>query len=334
MTAGVGVLASAAALWFERTDFDPLDLVMLPGIAALWLALIFGVYRGWVRLNVAQIVLFAVYAVYFLLALNQQFRVFAPVHHMLSQNTYWFAPLYAAAFLYFRPQRAFRFSLSIFGLSMLITASHLAGNPALRQDATLLASTLQFVMVSLTMIFMQFVMGRRHLLMMAKQLAAYQDALTGTANRRAGEEHLLTLQQRGQDFTVALFDLDHFKNINDRHGHAAGDAVLRSVVQEAQRVMPDGTMCARWGGEEFLLILPALPGPDILRVLEHFRERLPSLKVGEVSGVTASFGVAQRLPGESSDELLRRADVALYEAKALGRNCIQHSAHQLTAAQP
>ncbi len=93
-------------------------------------------------------------------------------------------------------------------------------------------------------------------------------------------------------------------------------------------------MCARWGGEEFLLILPVLPGPDITRVLEHFRERLPGLKVGEVSGVTASFGVARRLPAESSDELLRRADMALYEAKALGRNCIQHSAHQLIAAQP
>lgn len=325
MTAVISILASGVALWFQRGDFDPLDRLALPGIGALWILSSVALRFRWLRLGQAQLLMFVAYAAYFLLALNHQFRVFAPQHHLLSQNTYWFAPLYAVAFLYFLPQQALRFSLAIFGLSLLITVAHFVLNPALGGDLTLVASTLQFVMVGFTMILLQAVMGQRHTAMMAKQMAAYQDALTGTANRRAAEEHLLALEHSSASFTLVLFDLDHFKGINDQHGHAAGDSVLRAVVHEAQKIMPGGTMCARWGGEEFLLILPALPLPAVARSLQDFRECLESIRVGGVTGVTASFGVAERFPSETTEALLLRADRALYQAKALGRNRIQYS---------
>lgn len=324
MTAMVGILASVLALWFQRGHFDALDRVMLPGIGVLWVVTSVAIRFRWLRLGQAQLLMFLAYSVYFLLALHHQFQVFAPQYHLLSQNTYWFAPLYAAAFLYFLPQQAARFSIIIFGLSLLIVVGNFTLTPALMQDSALLASTGQFVMVGATMILLQLVMGRRHAAMMATQMAAYQDALTGCANRRAGEEQLMALERARDSFTVVLFDLDHFKSINDLHGHATGDDVLRAVAREAQ-VMPAGTLCVRWGGEEFLLILPALPAPEVVRSLQHFRERLENIRVGEVTGVTASFGVAVRRSSESADELLRRADLAMYQAKALGRNRIQYS---------
>jgi len=160
------------------------------------------------------------------------------------------------------------------------------------------------------------------------QSLATHDMLTGLANRAHMQDQLDTEVQRGQrggaPFCVALIDLDFFKIVNDAHGHRVGDDVLRGFAAAAQTQLRTIDTLARWGGEEFVLLLPqtrledALIGLDRLR--RHIAEQRLVSAVPELA-VTFSCGVAQWAHGESSDRLVERADQALYAAKAKGRNC-------------
>jgi diguanylate cyclase (GGDEF)-like protein/PAS domain S-box-containing protein len=163
-------------------------------------------------------------------------------------------------------------------------------------------------------------------LLAEREQQALTDMLTGIANRRAAENELaraVALSERsGTPLCVALFDIDHFKRVNDRHGHAAGDDVLRrvaSVLAGAKRLTDT---VARWGGEEFVAILPvALEGA--LAFCERIRTCVAEVECPGVGSVTISAGVAERGAHESQDGLLRRADAGLYAAKARGRNRIE-----------
>jgi diguanylate cyclase (GGDEF)-like protein len=155
-----------------------------------------------------------------------------------------------------------------------------------------------------------------------------RDPLTGLYNRRYLDEFLPgTLSRaRRENACVAflLIDLDYFKNINDRYGHAAGDAVLVRVAHLFQHSVRESDLAFRYGGEEFLLILPGLCVEEALRRAEEIRQSLESLKFQYESHpifITASVGLSvYPLHGEDHDTLLNAADQALYEAKASGRN--------------
>jgi diguanylate cyclase len=159
-----------------------------------------------------------------------------------------------------------------------------------------------------------------------RQLAGH-DELTRALNRRSLMAHLEQARARaergGDTFSVALLDLDHFKAVNDTHGHAAGDEVLRGFTKSAHACMRDTDVFGRYGGEEFMLILGgsapvgALPALERLRVA--FASRDWSL-VAERLRVTVSAGVAGYRRGETLAQLLARADAALYEAKNGGRD--------------
>jgi diguanylate cyclase (GGDEF)-like protein len=157
---------------------------------------------------------------------------------------------------------------------------------------------------------------------------ALADGLTGLANRRAGEEALRTELQRaerfGGDLAVVIADLDGFKDVNDRHGHAAGDVVLREFAQRLRDTVREIDVAARWGGEEFCLLLPGTDAAGGARVAERARAALEGAPV-EVPGgtpihVTASFGVAAFPDYAVEEALLEAADGALYEAKGAGKN--------------
>ena len=156
------------------------------------------------------------------------------------------------------------------------------------------------------------------------------DALTGLANRWAcdlfGSRALAAARRHGTGLSVVLIDVDRFKHVNDRHGHAAGDRVLREVGHLLPRWMRRSDLAARWGGEEFLLILDStrLTGAMTLaeRVRRCFEEKL-SLPDGS-GPITASFGCAELLPGDETIEaVINRADAALYRAKTGGRNRVE-----------
>lgn len=151
------------------------------------------------------------------------------------------------------------------------------------------------------------------------------DSLTGLANRRCFMEQLPPALAEAQlhrlPLTLVMADLDHFKQINDRYGHAVGDQVLTLFAGLLQEQGREGQLPSRFGGEEFIILLPFTDLRGGCLYAERVRARLAATSIdGITQGVTASFGVACLLPDESPESLLKRADDALYQAKHGGRN--------------
>jgi diguanylate cyclase (GGDEF)-like protein len=142
---------------------------------------------------------------------------------------------------------------------------------------------------------------------------ASTDALTGLPNRRAWDTHLAETLTADQHVTIAMLDLDHFKDYNDTHGHPAGDRLLRETAAAWREELRAGDFVARFGGDEFALLLPNCNAANALEVVERLRLRIP----GEE---TCSAGIAGYEPRMSSEALMARADTALYEAKTAGRD--------------
>jgi diguanylate cyclase (GGDEF)-like protein/PAS domain S-box-containing protein len=152
------------------------------------------------------------------------------------------------------------------------------------------------------------------------QLQASTDGLTGLVNRRTAERRLRELAREGHLFAVAIGDLDHFKELNDTHGHEAGDRALRLFAQTVKRTLRDHDMIARWGGEEFVLALPALDRFHAVEILDRVRHDLAVAHPGETPRFTVSFGVTDSTCGETVESLLGVADRGLYAAKQGGRD--------------
>jgi diguanylate cyclase (GGDEF)-like protein len=153
-----------------------------------------------------------------------------------------------------------------------------------------------------------------------------RDPLTGLYNRRYMEDALeryLSMAERTRDATsVIMIDLDHFKALNDEHGHAKGDAVLRDVAAQLVGALRPADVVSRYGGEELLVILPACPLEDALLKAETLRVRVESLSEAHGAPVSASFGVACVPATSGKGDVIAMADAALYAAKQAGRNCV------------
>jgi len=154
-------------------------------------------------------------------------------------------------------------------------------------------------------------------------LQAATDALTGLANRRTLEETVRQLFDRGEDFALAIADLDHFKLLNDAYGHEIGDRALRLFARTMRDAMRPDDVVARYGGEEFVLIVRGAGVVDAIHALERVRRRLADrLAAGTTPEFTASFGLAHSSLADRFDELFSFADQALLSAKRNGRNRI------------
>lgn len=159
---------------------------------------------------------------------------------------------------------------------------------------------------------------------------AVRDELTGLYNRRhfiERLEHAIALAERsGQPFYLALIDLDHFKQVNDQHGHLAGDSILERFATLAKESLRRSDVLARFGGEEFIILFPEGGQADIAEVLNRLRTRFTALSLDDLQPglrVTLSAGLAGWRPGDNADSLTRRADEALYAAKDAGRNRLE-----------
>lgn len=162
---------------------------------------------------------------------------------------------------------------------------------------------------------------RRVVLYGQLQSLARLDPLTGTQRRWYGETRLSELCDVGDVVAVAMVDIDYFKTVNDEFGHAAGDQVLAAVGRVLAAHLRTGDLVSRYGGEEFLVILPDTPPAGALQVVDRLREAVAALK-GVPKAVTVSIGVAACHKDETADRLVSRADAALYLAKHAGRNRI------------
>lgn len=176
---------------------------------------------------------------------------------------------------------------------------------------------------------------------------ATTDSLTGLANRQLFDDHMSRAigraRRTGRPISLIMLDIDRFKSINDRHGHLAGDRVLSRIATLALSTVRRSDIAARWGGEEFVILMEDCPKAEAVRVAEKLRAAIETLPVAETLGkpdadtalpdevLTASFGVSSRIPSRSTnieddadvtEALLADADAALYRAKAEGRNRI------------
>lgn len=159
------------------------------------------------------------------------------------------------------------------------------------------------------------------------QRLATTDRLTGAWNRTYLEETLVTEMERAnryrQPLSLLIFDIDHFKGINDTHGHLVGDEVLIELTRRIRAHLRTVDVLARWGGEEFVLLLPHCGATEAQQVAEKLRALVADSPFSRAGQVTASIGLAQWQPHESLDTWLKRADDALYAAKAAGRNRVR-----------
>jgi diguanylate cyclase (GGDEF)-like protein len=224
-------------------------------------------------------------------------------------------------------------------LSGLMTAGYMAAvalarPPGVRLGVEVIVAAVFFV----TTLFADAVLAalrrqRLALIQVRSELARMvsTDALTGLPNRRHFQEvldaEMARVQRYGGSFSLALLDLDEFKSFNDRFGHPAGDAVLCELAKVLRQHMRASDRVARLGGEEFAVILVGTGKEAARFVVERLRSAIAELDLGHLAipgcTVTTSIGVAA-VPddAEYAAELVRRADVALYEAKARGRNCV------------
>jgi diguanylate cyclase (GGDEF)-like protein len=162
---------------------------------------------------------------------------------------------------------------------------------------------------------------------------ALVDGLTGVANRRRSAEALSAevarAERHGTPLSIVLADLDDFKNVNDAHGHAAGDNVLREFAAVLRATLRESDLAGRWGGEEFLLLLPGTDATGAAQLADRVRMAFSEQILLDVDGgalaVTCSFGVTQHQPGQDEEDLFAEADRALYSAKRQGKNRVATS---------
>jgi len=160
------------------------------------------------------------------------------------------------------------------------------------------------------------------------EILATQDALTGIANRFKFNlilEEKLTLVKRFEnfEFSLIMFDLDHFKSVNDTYGHDVGDEVLIEVTYLISQQIRQSDLLARWGGEEFMIICSKTTKEDASTLAEKLRKVVSEYKKERLPSITLSFGVTQASKDDTRDTLLKRLDNALYKAKESGRNRVE-----------
>jgi diguanylate cyclase (GGDEF)-like protein len=160
---------------------------------------------------------------------------------------------------------------------------------------------------------------------------ALVDGLTGLANRRAASDALHAEAARAgrleTPLSVVLADLDGFKEVNDEHGHAVGDAVLRAFAEVLRDTLRESDLAGRWGGEEFLLLLPGADREGAAQLAERVRVGLAARRIPSVPElrVTASFGVAEYAGETNTEQLVAAADDALYRAKRGGKDRVERA---------
>jgi len=323
----LGAAASLVAFFLQAITHavNPVDLFLLPLMAALYLAMGVALLLRSDKLHLVENAAYALLVLYGMAMLVYQVRHTLPAIHTFSEAMFWFPLLYLVAYLLHRRAMAFRIATGIW-LGTLVLGLVFTPFDRLWQsrDVNAFNALFQFYVSGAVYAMLLFAFSRLEESYAENRMLAYLDHLTQLPNRRYGEALLAQLlhQMRrfGGVFSVIMLDLDGFKKINDRHGHDVGDRVLKRCALVIQKYLPRGSRVIRWGGEEFLIVLDALGEAAGLAVAEKVRRGLAGTPHEGVGRVCASLGVAAYRPGDSLDELVMRADRAMYRAKAAGGN--------------
>ena len=250
----------------------------------------------------------------------------------LVQLYVWSPTIFILAYVLFEQRAALLYTVSVYGLALLagLTAAFLAsgGVPGALPGGLneFYLSYALYLGVLYSFSFSRSKITRLHAQLAHLERLAHHDVLTDKPNRRALvaalSEELALSERHYSPCSLILLDIDHFKRVNDTHGHDAGDKVLIATANLAATSVRDTDLFGRWGGEEFLIIAPRTGLEGAAALAERLRH-LVAAHAFEVGTVTASFGVASYQPGDSVDSLVKRADEALYASKKGGRNRVE-----------
>lgn len=332
----LGALASLVLLWVEwqQGSLHIVDGVGLPLLALLNAVTSFFFWRRAGSFRVLELVFFVGFASMLVASLGYSlFQITDPETDLrnLIGLGYWSPVLYVLALLVFGVETGIRLSTGVFVGSLGVWI----GQMLVSGSSFPFERSLVFQLYASDALLLLLLYGLGVILRLRAQQAARlehdanTDPLTLLPNRRYLMTQLAQEAARsarsGRTFSIVLLDIDHFKRINDLHGHDVGDRTLRGVAVLLAAHARNADVIGRWGGEEFLLLLPDQPLAAAAEVAERLREMVALHPFDTVGDTTASFGVAEYQvdgvgAGETVHDLLRRADRALYEAKALGRN--------------
>ncbi len=211
------------------------------------------------------------------------------------------------------------FRLGVIALWLLSVSAYLVIDAVMTRNQLRLSAASQ---TSLQRLNESLRMETRHMAKFART-----DPLTGVLNRQGLADELLRLVRMGGDavfpLTLVFIDIDHFKRINDEHGHDVGDLVIKGLVDLVRSAVQRDDLFSRWGGEEFLLVFRTTPGQEGVGIAERLRERISDAQWPEGLHLTCSFGVAEWHREEDLTEGVKRADEAMYRAKQNGRDRVE-----------
>ena len=247
----------------------------------------------------------------------------------LSLGWFWQALLVVQMMhLAFDTRRALQLCLGLYGILTLLGLYKFLPQAIYDHNPQNFLFFLRYLAFASTLLVLTQVLASSKELLALERLRSSIDPLTGASNRRQILHVLKTNSVLPIKLAVILFDLDHFKMINDRFGHDVGDHVLRETVRLVKALIlsiePRATV-GRWGGEEFLIVVPGSTLEEAAEFADHVRKRMQVHAFKVVDRVTASFGVASLKSDERVSSLVKRADEALYQAKSFGRNRIELS---------
>ncbi|TBH21163.1 GGDEF domain-containing protein [Thermus thermamylovorans] len=320
----LGALAASVALWASsRVRLDPVDRLFLPLMAPGFLGLALALWRSPRTASWALPAAHGLVALYLLSTLGYQLLL-DPNPMGLSPAAFWVPFVFFSGFLFFQARRAVRLAL-LYLLALLLLA-FLGGlkNPFLPAH---LNALVQFFGSNLAYLGLLYLLVRVREGYVEARRDAHTDFLTGLRNRRyleqALERELFRVRRYGRPLSLVVLDLDGFKGVNDAYGHEAGDRVLKAVAATLEAHVRQSDRVVRLGGEEFAVLLPETSLAQALGLAQRLRQAVATLRVPPVERLSASFGVAQARPEDSSLSLLKRADEAMYRAKRRGKNRVE-----------
>lgn len=323
---GVALLVFTVVSWRSQGVLTPQAWGFPLGLTIMGLAMLALVFR-WLPLRWIEYGLLGA-AIGGLVGL-MAYTGFGPDHadsEALLWVGYWLPVVYGFVFMVFGMRTGAMVSILVYVVALASGVSHLYDleHHSRHEMLMMLHTYLSNVVIIAVLIGVATILRRqaRHSDRLEEEV--HTDVLTGLPNRRF-LSHLIVdemarTERYNRPFAIVLFDLDHFKLVNDHYGHPTGDEVLKGIGPLLERYIRDTDTLGRWGGEEFLVLLPEMDVPAASRMAERLREVIEDAQLVEGIDVTASFGVARFRKGESMAELLERVDRALYTAKDAGRN--------------
>lgn len=316
---------------FIRFAFPPMAVFCLWCVVALW--------REKTPIRRTERVTFAAVSTFALLHLIHSLSTTSDIAGLREAADVTTFPtlvvLYVIAYLIFETGDGLKASLLLYAASLALVMAgafasglaHLSGS-----EVSWLAQTYAFMGAVIALLYAtsyaKSQLSRERALTEAMSELALTDQLTGIANRRrlyaSLQREIETSKRYDHSLSLILFDLDHFKLINDAHGHDQGDEVLREVVQSIEPFLRKADHLGRWGGEEFIILTPETDLEQASSLAERLRLAVSEIDLDSASEVTASFGIARHDPeDETPESFIKRADEALYNAKAAGRNRVE-----------